>query len=282
MWDIFSDMKEMGIEGIEHTSLYDKEEEAKKENKREEHIVKVLTEEEFIFDKTYQCPICGKSFISKTVRAKKAKLIGTDLDLKPNYEGVEPIKYDVIACTECGYATVLRNFGHITSMQAKQVKDQITANFKGLDIMKAPCYSFEDAEKRYKLAIANAVVMKMKNSERAYLCLKLGWLYRYERQQEINRQADQAMLEILREKEFSCIKMAYDGLAVSYTKEVPPICGLDSNTLTYLLAALARQCKDYSNASKYIGTILTSRSASERLKERARNLKELLQKEMTE
>ena len=46
-------------------------------------------------------------------------------------------------------------------------------------------YSYEKAIERYKLALYNTLVKKGKNSEKAYECLKISWLYRgdvYKRQ----------------------------------------------------------------------------------------------------
>lgn len=282
MWNLFTDLKNMGVKGLNENMLFDME----KENTNNDHDIKqqkalnVHIEGEFLFDKKYQCPVCGKDFTSKSVKTGKARLINSDSDLKPNYTGIEPLKYDVIVCCHCGYASLVRNFGHITAVQSKLVKENISVNFKGIKKSGESYYTFEEAEERYKLALANAIVMKIKNSERAYLCLKLGWLYRYEGKQEKEKGGHLSVINDLKEKEISCIKMAYEGFTISYTKELPPICGMDSNVLAYLLSDLARQCKDYENAMKYVGTVLTSRVANERIKSRAREEKELLFKEM--
>ena len=39
-------------------------------------------------------------------------------------------------------------------------------------------YTYEDALARYQLALVNAIVKQAKNSEKAYICLKAGWLMR--------------------------------------------------------------------------------------------------------
>ena len=63
-------------------------------------------------------------------------------------------------------------------------------------------------------------------------------------------------------------------------KELFPICGMDESTYMYLVADLARRCKDYENAAKLISQILTSRAASQKVKERTRDLKELIKEEL--
>ena len=80
------------------------------------------------------------------------------------------------------------------------------------------------------------------------------------------------------EKEFIC--NAYEGFLAAMEKELFPICGMDESTYMYLVADLARRCKDYENAAKLISQILTSRAASQKVKERTRDLKELIKEEL--
>lgn len=280
MWNIFSDLKNLGFDKLSNGELYDSPDEGKK--KQEETYVAVEhPEEDYLFDKTYECPICNAKFLSKTVRARKAKLIDTDNDLKPNYDNFEPLKYDVIACTECGYAALGHSFGHMSPTQRKLVRELVVPNFKGLHSQGGTVYSFEEAEERYKMALVTAMSIKAKNSERAYICLRLGWLYRSERKKIANdKNRTEEQIADLIEKEHSCIKLAYEGFRISYEKEPVPVCGMDIITLSYLLADLARQCGDYQNAAKYVSFILSSKSVPERIKERARTEKEMIAKEM--
>ena len=116
------------------------------------------------------------NFKAKTVKSGKARLVSTDTDFKPTYSIVNPIYYDVILCPFCGYAALAQYFSSIRGTQINWIKTQISALFK----MKIypDTYTTEIAIERYKLALLNAVVKKAKSSEKAYICLKLGWLYR--------------------------------------------------------------------------------------------------------
>ena len=49
------------------------------------------------------CPVCGKTFKAKIVKSAKARQIAMDDDLRPKFEGVDTLKYDVLLCTKCGY-----------------------------------------------------------------------------------------------------------------------------------------------------------------------------------
>lgn len=279
MWDIMSDLKNLGYDKIVDEELYETKKETEVKQK-EPVAAPEHSEEEYLFDKGYVCPICNNNFVSKMVRTRKAKLVDSDMDLKPNYENIEPLKYDVVACDVCGYASPSRTFGHLTPGQKKMVRETVGATFKGLKSKGLPVYTYEEAEERYKLALINVMAMKGKNSERAYICLKLGWLYRSERTSLPAGSANQEYYTELLEKERSCIKLAYEGFEISYAKEAPPICGMDIITLSCLLADLARQCGDYQNAAKYVSFVLTSKGVAERIKDRARIEKDLIVKDM--
>ncbi len=238
-----------------------------------------FNEADIVFDKTMECTVCGKSFKTKVVRAGKARLVYSDTDLKPVYQGFEPLKYDVIVCEHCGYAATTRSFGHVTPGQIKLIREVIGASFSGI-AHDEKIYTFNDAIERYKLALANAMVMRGKTSEKAYLCLKLAWLYRsmYQGIPESN----DVMIKLRNgfiEEEKKYIQSAYEGFTESYSTENPPICGMDENTITYLLADLARRCGDMDNCKKFLSTVLTSRNATSKLKDRARDLKELILQE---
>ena len=257
MDNLLSGLDKLGLNPNSFNTIYDNVDDVKTEKDQarkeaEDRKTEAINEAEYLFDKTITCPICGKQFKTKVVRTGKARLIGTDTDLKPIYAGFEPLKYDVIACLHCGYAATSKAFGHITPGQAKMIKENISSNFCGMT-NGSGIYSFMDAIDRHKLALANVIAMKGKNSERAYLCLKIGWLYRSMSSRIPGRDPNALLLKRecdSEEKKF--IQSAYEGFSVSYAKELPPICGMDINTLACLLADLARRCKDYDTSLRYI------------------------------
>ena len=57
------------------------------------------------------------------------------------------------------------------------------------------------------------------------------------------------------------------------------MCGMDEITVTYLIAELARRIGKYDESSRWISRVLTSREASERIKNKAREIKEMLNKQ---
>ncbi len=181
---------------------------------------------------------------------------------------IDSAKYDVLLCTHCGYAAISRYFPSVTSVQAKLIKENISKNVK-LKTYTGDAYSYEEAMERYKLCLAGAVVKKARASEKAYICLKSAWLLRG--YQESGLAKDKA--EELKQEEENYLLNAYNGFEEALRSEGFPMCGMDETTMNYLLAELATHFKKYDVASKLVAAILTS-SASTRLKDKARDLKE--------
>lgn len=235
-----------------------------------------------LFDKKYTCPVCDNNFTAKTVKTGKTKLVRSDMDLRNVYEDIEPLKYDVILCPKCGYAALTRFFPNVTSAQQKYITDKITPNFKPM-AEDGDDYTFDQALTRYKIAFANAVVKMSKVSEGAYLSLKTAWLYRsYKESLSMDASAAEEKALKLEKLEKENLRKAYDLFIKAVQTEEFPMCGMDEGTVDYLIAVLAMEFGDYYDSSKVVSKLLTSYSASARLKDKARDLKEELSKRMKE
>ncbi len=273
MSDLFSGLEEFGLGGLKDVEVYENEASKSDGSTQKKHQV---TEAELLFDKTYTCPVCDKEFKSKTVRTGKIKLISADTDLRPKYQLVDSLKYDAIVCPHCGYAALSRYFNYMTSTQARFIKEQISKSFKGLS-QNGDFYTYDEAISRHKLALLSTIVKKSKQSEKAYTCLKLAWLCRGKRE---SLPEDTPDIDKLKKKleldEVEFLTKAYEGFLGAFSKEMFPMCGMDENTTTYLVADLARRCGKYDEAKRWLSKVLTSRDAKERIKEKAREIKELM------
>ena len=280
MGNLFSGLAALGLGKLTNMDVYENEE--KKESKKPSAQEKIseLTEVELIFDKSYTCPVCDKEFKAKAVKTGKAKLIAADSDLRPKYQVVDSLKYDVIACPNCGYAALNRYFNYMTSAQARLIKQNISSTFKGL-APEGDIVTYDAAIMKHKLALANTVVKRAKASEKAYTCLKTAWLLRgkAENLPEDTKNIDQVRSE-LTEEELEFIENAYNGFLEAFPKEMFPMCGMDENTVCYLMADLARRLSKFEDAGRWVARVLASRSANERIKEKARELKERISEEM--
>lgn len=280
MGNLFSGLAALGLGKLSNMDVYENEE--KKEEKKDTDVEKAaeVSEADLIFDKTYDCPVCGGKFKAKTVKTGKVKLIAADSDLRPKYQIVDSLKYDVIACTYCGYAALNRYFNYMTSTQARMIKQNISENFNGLT-SDSDIVTYDEAITKHKLALANTVVKHAKASEKAYTCLKTAWLLRGKAEtlpadtKDIDKEIEELAKE---EREF--LENAYNGFLEAFPKEMFPMCGMDENTVCYLVAELARRIGKYEDASRWVARVLASRNANDRIKEKARELKERITEEM--
>ncbi|MBR4671304.1 MAG: DUF2225 domain-containing protein [Butyrivibrio sp.] len=278
MADIFSGLEKMGLGDISGGNLFEdpsKKTVNVKANEPQKKLV-LVNEEDYLFDKSYKCPICDSDFQVKTVRTGKVRMKAVDVDLRPDYSEVDQNKYDIIACPECGYAALGRYFTTLTKYQIEDIRTKICMNYKKI-VYKEPIYSYDHAKKLYQLALANAVVKKAKNSEKAYICLKTAWVVRGETQRLDPSSADYEKKKKENDaQESELLKNALNGFVMARQSEDFPIAGMDSTTLDYLIAALAYETDQFDIASKMISELLTSRTANSRIKDKARMLKELM------
>lgn len=271
MAGLLSGLAGLGLGNLENVDIY---EEPKQEQEETQKEIAKISEKDLVYDKAFECPVCDKKFTAKIMKTGKAKLIGTDQDLRAKYEGIDAVKYDVELCPHCGYAALTRYFGTITSGQAKLIRENISQKVH-LRTYGGDEYTYEEALERYQLCLANAVVKRARASEKAYICLKSAWLVRgYQEQLTDTGAGDAGKLAELKEAEENYLLNAYNGFIEAVKTESFPMCGMDEMTINYLLAVLATRFKKYDVASRMIASILTSTSANSRIKDKARELKE--------
>lgn len=273
---ILSGLKGLGLGGLENLSIFEEEKsspEPKKEEKKP--TVSAIQEKDLIFDKGYECPVCDSKFTAKILKTGKVK-IGLDSDLRPRAESIDPNKYDVIMCPICGYAVLGKYFGGLTPAQSKLIKEKISMSVQ-LKEYSDESYSYEQALERYQLALACAVVKHSKISERAYTCLKAGWVARGWKESLITGgEKDSSLIKTLEDQENEYLRNAYNGFVEANLKETYPICGMDKYTMSYLLSVLAIRFREYDTAAKLISEILASNTVNPRIKDKARELKQQL------
>lgn len=275
MAGLLTGLEQFGLTNLEDVDVFEKAQEEKAEP-AEQKTDPVQLEKECLFEKSYTCPVCDNEFKAKTVKIGKAKFLGADMDLRPKYDHIDTLKYDVLVCPKCGYAALGRFFKYLTNMQMKQIKEGISASFKAFEDHDE-IYSYETALDRYKLALANTIVKKGRASEKAYICLKAGWLLRGMSEMLDEKDPEYRKKKAEYEKsEQEFLKNAMEGFMAAKTSEVYPICGMDEETVDYLIAVLAMQFGKYDIASKLISSILVSKDANARMKDKARDVKDIL------
>ena len=278
---LFSGLEKFGLKFSNSMELFEEEKKdaGKKDGKEAE--AKIPTEEEFLLEKTVRCKICDEVFKTKTIKSGRLKRLEPDRDLRPRYQYMDTLKYDITSCPFCGYTATNRNFEQITSGQAKLIREQISSQCKRGSVEEAPIYTYDMAVDRYKLSLANDIVKRAKASEKAYTCLKLSWLLRgkAETMPEGTPEEKKAKEECRKEEE-TFYQQAYDGFMKAISQESFPMCGLDQSTVDYLLAYMSYHFKKYDVAAKFLASVLTSQVASRRMKDLAHDLKEEIMADM--
>ncbi len=266
MAGILSGLKNMGLGKLESAKLYEEE---KATDSGSDAAQSVVAEKDLIYDRSFTCPVCDHKFTAKVMKTGKARLLGMDLDLKPKYEGIDAVKYDVQVCPQCKYAALTSFFTGLLSTQMKLIRENIS-NQVHINIRNEEIYSYEEAIERYQLALACAIVKRAKDSEKAYICLRYAWTLRGQQESLAEKSSE------LEEQEQECLRNALEGFVNARQKESLPICGMDQNTLDYLIAALAYEVKRDDVAAKMVASILGSSTANARMKDKARNLKQMI------
>lgn len=276
---LFSGLEKLGLRNLENTDVIEKKKTAEGTN-GDIAVPVEKKEEDFLFDRHYKCPVCDMDFVARSVKASGVKAVDKDTDLRPIYDIFDASKYDAISCDKCGYSAINRYFKSVTTRQGKMIREQIGANFAGLN-NSLVTYSYDDAIIRHKLALICTVIKKGKNSERAYSSLKLAWMLRAKRLTlDIKDEKNRDMIKELYLDEKECIQNAYEGFNIAMSTEDYPIAGMDEMTLKYVMSDMARKMKKYDVALKFTGDILVSKSAANRIKDEAYKQKELIKHEM--
>ncbi len=276
MANLFAGLESLGLKIKKDINVFEQDKKEERQAAQGETKPKEISEESLLFDKTHKCPVCDSEFKCKMVRTGKAKLVSQDMDLRPKYQGIDPLKYDAILCPVCGYASLNRYFNFVMSSQAKQIKEQISNTFKYTS-ENAKTYSYDEAITRHKMALLNTVVKRGKVSERAYTCLKLAWLFRGKREVMMQGEYSKEEAKALYEEEKECLKNAHEGFVAAFSQEEFPMCGMDQYTVTFLVAELSRRIGEYEEAKRWVSKVLVARDANRRIKDKALALKESLQ-----
>lgn len=279
MSDLLSGLGSLGLGSLQGMDLF-AEEKPEEVTQKAKAVEVVVEETEFLIEKSYECPICSRKFKSIMPKTGKAKLMSTDIDLRPVHEHIDLTKYDVIVCQNCGYAVLSRYHVGLTASQKKAIMEKIASSYKS-DMKKYETYSYEDALSRYQLALVNAIVRQAKYSEKSYICLKAGWLMRGYAQwltteegkktEDADKKREQAL-----KMEDEYLKNAFEGFQAAMANELYPIAGMDESTMGYLLATLAYRFDRLDIAGNLVAKILTSASAANRTKDKTRELKDLI------
>lgn len=213
----------------------------------------------YVYEKQFECPVCEVAFAAPVARFGKSRIVSQDTDLKQNYEPFDPTAYDVVVCKDCGYAESVTSFEKVLPEKTKeQLLEIVKPDFKGRT------YPMElttemSLERFYIMLVCNEV-KKGNFGIRAYSYLKMAWICRN--------------AEDIRESEY--LRQALENFKLALQKETPPIAGMDESAVSYIIGELERRMGNDDEALRWFSTIVSSRGAEGRIKDRARDQKDLI------
>ncbi len=223
--------------------------------------------EEYVFEREVVCPVCKSTFKTPTMRSRKARPLDSDFDLKPNFEGIESVCYEVVTCTTCGYSSMMSTFEKLQESKAMDIAanvSQVIMNLASLPMN----LSVEEAILKFKLALFCCTYKKAKASEKGFTALKTAWLYRI-------------LGDAAEEKYY--LQLAYKGLTKAYADEELPLMGMDFHVSNYVIGQLALQLGQYADAKRRLSSLLLDKQTPPKLKSRVEfaldDLKVALRKE---
>jgi uncharacterized protein (DUF2225 family) len=261
MKDIFSGLNDLGFENVSTVELYEKSKEEELQDELEKSSEKSVQNELLhLYDKKVTCPICSDNFSVKAVKTSSYRMKGKDSDFFIKYDIVNPYFYDVWLCNSCGYAAMKADFEKVKTFQKDLIKQNITSKWKGR-VYSEP-YDVHTAIERYKLSLLNYYYMESPASKKAMTCLKLAWMCR-----------------IIEDSKAECeyLSQSLKGFNDAYFNEDFPIYGMDKFTTMYLIGELNRRLGKNEDALLWFSKIITTPSVSKRLKEMARDQKDIIQ-----
>lgn len=273
--NLFSGLEKFGFSGNKELDITSDEKTAQKKEKKGTAEVKTLEEKDFLLDHKCTCPICDKTFNTKQIKTGKIKRKEADEDLRPNFDGVDTVKYDTTVCPYCGYAALNKEFEHLSPTQRRLIREEVTSKYKPGEVKDEETYSYDVAIDRLRLALICDMAKRAKLSDKAYICLKIAWLLRGQ-MKELPRVTDEdkALLKQKKAEYDVFYKQAYEGFIQAISTEIPPFCGMQTSTLEFMLANMAIYFKKYDVASKLVANLLGNPSTPSRVKDKSRDLKD--------
>ncbi|MCR5452749.1 MAG: DUF2225 domain-containing protein [Lachnospiraceae bacterium] len=278
---LLSGLEKFGLSVMEELDITDDGKKKEVEARAKESAEKKYSEEDFVFEKQLTCPVCNRKFPNLVVLSTKLKRLEPDSDLRPNHEAIDTLKYEITSCPSCGYSAMNKFFDHLSQAQIKWIREAVGEKFESVSADSKPSYTYDEACDRYKLALVCAMAKRARLSEKSLICLRLAWLRRGQIKQMPHTTPEEleAVKELKTEMD-GFYKQAYEGFQKAISVESPPFCGMNTNTLEYLLANMALYFKDFAKAGRFVGKLQTDPNTPQRVKDKCYVLKEEILAEM--
>jgi len=126
--------------------------------------------------KRYVCPVCKSQFEAVRIFSDAIRIKNRESDLKPIYDGVNALMFQLVSCPKCLYTSFEDDFENLTSSQAETIA-RMHEKLEQIEIDLSESKKVRDAAVQYNIA-AVMYVAREKLFRAAESLLKLAWLYR--------------------------------------------------------------------------------------------------------
>jgi len=147
--------------------------------------MKCLNQLQPTYETAIKCPACDKEFEITKVRSRAVKLVRQDTDFCPYYEGINPLYYEAVVCSHCGYAAHITSINALNRIEKRRIQDHITKKWTPRSF--SGQRTWDKALEAFKLVLLNLNVREAVHSEIAKICMRIAWLYRYAGDNELEQ-----------------------------------------------------------------------------------------------
>lgn len=197
-----------------------------------------------LYNKSLMCPVCSKKIEVTKVKMDAAKSTSKDSDFCVYFENINPMFYDIWVCEHCGYAAQAERFESIRPAERKIISDSITPKWRPRSFSGER--TIETALDTYKLVLYTLQLINGKSSDKARICHRIAWIFRFLGNEE-------------KEKEF--LGFALDNYKEAFEKENFPIGKMDEYTFMYLIGELNRRLGNLDEAVVWYSKVIGSQGA---------------------
>jgi len=135
------------------------------------------------------CPVCQKEFSFDKVASTSIKVSSYDLDLKPEYRGINVARYSLITCPHCYFTFQEKDKDYIYEYLSSQKIEEVKLFLNKIDNSSFPEVD-NSAKKSHEfyavqlMLAANIYALLELPSEVVKILVKFAWYYREQKEDE--------------------------------------------------------------------------------------------------
>ena len=192
-----------------------------------------------LYNSHLKCPLCESQVEYTKVRTKHVRILRQDSDFCPWYEGVNPLLYEATICPECGYGSHITTFENINRYEIDKIREKITKRWTKRSFIGPR--TMEKALEAFKIVLLNLWERDAAKSEIAKICMRIGWIYRY--------QSEEA-----KEKKF--LEHALENYQLAYQNEDLNQGKLDEYTCMFIIGDLNKRLDHFEESSQWFSRLI--------------------------